>query len=290
MSKAKKSGGPGGSVQVAVRVRPYTAADGGDCRECVVVDHDEGTVKVKDQDGKRAERAFAYQTVFPTTAQQVDVFEKIGRPMVDTAIDGYNTTLFTYGQTSSGKTYTVQGLPGAGVKEGQEYDIEKHKGLAPRIAEYLFDLIERNMEDDTTLTVTVEMAYLEIYNEMVRDLLVPKGQQGPKELQIRGDNNKVWVEGLSWRKIMNAEQMIKFLLHGNTRRQVASTGMNEVSSRSHSIVQLKLVSKYDPPRHDKPDLESLLNIVDLAGSERQSKTQRQRGRPRRKVWPSTSRC
>eukprot|EP01060_Flectonema_neradi_P040894 TRINITY_DN9489_c0_g2_i2.p1 TRINITY_DN9489_c0_g2~~TRINITY_DN9489_c0_g2_i2.p1 ORF type:complete len:888 (+),score=216.88 TRINITY_DN9489_c0_g2_i2:271-2664(+) len=193
--------------------------------------------------------------------------------MVDTAMQGYNVTLFTYGQTGSGKTYTIQGLPGAGVRAGQDYDIERHKGLTPRIAEYLIENVTNLVDEDSTANTSVDMAFLEIYNEQVRDLLVPKIGGKANNLEVREDaKHKPYVEGLIWKKCITADQIIKHLLIGNERREVASTKMNEVSSRSHSIVMLRIKVAYDPPSASKPDTEALLYIVDLAGSERQDKT------------------
>eukprot|EP01064_Diplonema_japonicum_P011909 TRINITY_DN1936_c5_g1_i1.p1 TRINITY_DN1936_c5_g1~~TRINITY_DN1936_c5_g1_i1.p1 ORF type:complete len:888 (+),score=280.09 TRINITY_DN1936_c5_g1_i1:57-2720(+) len=267
--KKKKSGAD--SVQVAIRVRPHTFTDGGDNRDCLSIDDKYGEVCAKDPDGKRAEKTYAFDTVFPTTAEQKDVFDAIGAPMVDTVLDGYNTTLFTYGQTGSGKTYTIQGLPGAGVRMGQDYDIEKHKGLTPRIAEYLLEKVGEVIEEDSTANAMIEMAYLEIYNENVRDLLTPNGKS--ESLEVREDaKKKPFVQGLTWKKTINSEQILKHLLLGNTRRQTAATKMNEVSSRSHGLVSIRVKIKYDPPNVKKPDTEGLLYIVDLAGSERQDKT------------------
>eukprot|EP01063_Lacrimia_lanifica_P032888 TRINITY_DN5710_c0_g1_i1.p1 TRINITY_DN5710_c0_g1~~TRINITY_DN5710_c0_g1_i1.p1 ORF type:complete len:884 (+),score=396.15 TRINITY_DN5710_c0_g1_i1:78-2729(+) len=255
------------SVNVAIRVRPHTFTDGGDNRTCVTMD--EFGLTCKDPDGKKSDVEYAFDTIFPMTAEQRDVFEAVGVPMVDTLLDGFNVTLFTYGQTGSGKTYTIQGLPGAGVRKDQDYDIEKHKGLTPRVAEYLYQKMADIVEQDSSATTSLEMGYIEIYNECVRDLAVPKSP----DLQVREDTDrKPFVEGLKWNRCVTPEQVMKHLLAGNTRRQVAATKMNEVSSRSHSIVMLKVKIKYDPPSADKPDTEALLYIVDLAGSERQDKT------------------
>ena len=268
MSK-KKNNTPTDSVNVVIRVRPHTSTDGGDTRSAVKMDDEFGEIIVQDADGKKSERKYAFDTVFATSAEQVDVFNRVGQPMVDTALDGYNTTLFTYGQTGSGKTYTIQGLPGAGVRKDQAYDIDKHKGLTPRISEYLYERMTELVEEDSTINTSIEMGYLEIYNEQVRDLLMP----GSKELQVREDiNHKPYVEGLTFKKCISSEQVMKNLLVGNTRRQVAATKMNEVSSRSHSVVMIKIGVQHDPPNIKKPDTQSLLYIVDLAGSERQGKT------------------
>ena len=261
------------NVNVAIRVRPHTKTDGGDNRDCLTIDSEFGEIIAKDPDGRRGEKSFSFDTVFTTTAEQIDVFEKIGRPMVDTAMQGYNVTLFTYGQTGSGKTYTIQGLPGAGVRQGQDYDIEKHKGLTPRVAEYLIENVTNLVDEDSTANTSVDMAYLEIYNEQIRDLLVPKIGGKANNLEVREDaKHKPFVEGLSWKKCITCDQIIKHLLIGNERRETAATKMNEVSSRSHSIVMLRIKVTYDPPSASKPDTEALLYIVDLAGSERQDKT------------------
>eukprot|EP01059_Diplonema_ambulator_P030299 TRINITY_DN5139_c0_g1_i3.p1 TRINITY_DN5139_c0_g1~~TRINITY_DN5139_c0_g1_i3.p1 ORF type:complete len:881 (+),score=354.66 TRINITY_DN5139_c0_g1_i3:63-2705(+) len=266
-----KGGKKGGQdcVKVAIRVRPHTFTDGGDNRDCLNIDPKFGEIVAKDPDGKRTDKTYAFDTVFNTSADQKDVFEMIGQPMVDTVMDGYNVTLFTYGQTGSGKTYTIQGLPGAGVRQGQDYDVDKHRGLTPRIADYLYEKLEEAVEEDSSCSVSVDMSYFEIYNEVVRDLLRPD----TKVCEVKEDRNKKpFVDGVTWKKTINSEQIIKHLLIGNTRRHLAATTMNEVSSRSHGLVSIKVNIKYDPPNPKKPDTEALLYIVDLAGSERQDKT------------------
>ncbi|KAJ9466428.1 Kinesin heavy chain [Diplonema papillatum] len=266
-----KKKGNSDAVRVAIRVRPHTATDGGDNRTCMTMDSEHGQIICKDPDGKKIEKAYNFDTVFATTSEQKDIFECIGSPMVESALEGYNVTLFTYGQTGSGKTYTIQGLPGAGVRVGQDYDIEQHKGLTPRIAEYLFERVADMVDDEPALSCVIEMSYLEIYNESVRDLLVAKKDQ--TGLEVREDSKgKPYVEGLQWRKCLSTEKIMEHLLLGNTRRQVAATKMNEVSSRSHSIVMLRTKMTFDPPNPLKPDTEALLYIVDLAGSERIDKT------------------
>ena len=256
-------------VKVCVRARPHTATDGGDNRTAVTINDEFGELICKDPDGKKSNKSYSFDTVFAPTADQSDVFVKVGQPMVDECLDGYNVTLFTYGQTGSGKTYTIQGLPGAGVRKDQDYDIDKHKGLTPRVSEYLYEKMGEVCEEDSSANTSVEMGYIEIYNEKVGDLLV----QGSKDLAVREDaKGKPFVSGMTWKKCISSEQVMKHLLVGNTRRQVAATKMNEVSSRSHSIVVLKTKVGYDPPNPKKPDTESQLFIVDLAGSERQGKT------------------
>ena len=249
----------GTRVQVAVRIRPQNMSDMGDERVAVTrhaLDHNSVSV-----DDERRGRSFSYDCVF--TGGQEEVFDSIGRPMLDEVFKGFNVCLFAYGQTGSGKTYCMQG--------GAE---EATLGVIPRFVRELFAGAQRRVEEQGDLTVRVSMSYLEIYMERVRDLLVARARgHEPESLEIHEDpqTHKLYVRGLSVHPVLSLERVVELMAIGNANRQTAETRMNEFSSRSHSIVQLTVSQVHESL--EQRDLESTVALVDLAGSERQGKTE-----------------
>jgi kinesin family member 1 len=189
-------------------------------------------------------------------AGQDNLFGDLGKPLLDNAFKGYNNCIFAYGQTGSGKSYSMMGY-------GQEF------GVIPRICRDMFDRIEA--VQDKNLTCTVEVSYLEIYNERVRDLLNPstKGNLRVREHPSTGP----YVEDLAKLAVRSFAEIENLMDEGNKARTVAATNMNETSSRSHAVFTLTLTQK----RHDvetRMDTEKVakISLVDLAGSERATST------------------
>jgi hypothetical protein len=246
-------------VQVAVRVRP---PNHNDIDSDVVTTRDESDAKiVLVNDGKRG-RNFGFDNVFD--GAQESVYNAIGKPMLDEAYKGFNVCLFAYGQTGSGKTYSIQG---DGTADGD--------GVIPRFIRDLFHTAQSKVEDDGELTVKITMTFLEVYMERVRDLLAPRTRGvEPENLEIlesTARNKKVFVKGLGVHPVLGPERVTELLARGNANRQTAETKMNEVSSRSHSIVQFTISQLHESV--DRRDIESVVSLVDLAGSERQGKTE-----------------
>ncbi len=190
-------------------------------------------------------------------AGQDDLFSDLGRPLLENAFQGYNNCIFAYGQTGSGKSYSMMGYRG-------------ESGVIPRICQSLFDRIEEMQKDDD-LACTVEVSYLEIYNERVRDLLNPttKGNLKVRESPIIG----IYVEDLAKLVVRSFQEIESLMDEGNKARTVAATNMNETSSRSHAVFTLTLTQR----RHDREtnmDSEKVakISLVDLAGSERATST------------------
>lgn len=190
-------------------------------------------------------------------AGQSDLFCDLGSPLLDNAFGGYNNCIFAYGQTGSGKSYSMMGY-------GEE------AGVIPLICKEMFQRIA-TMQADPNLTCTVEVSYLEIYNERVRDLLNPsnKGNLKVREHPSTGP----YVEDLSKLVVRGFQEIENLMDEGNKARTVAATNMNETSSRSHAVFTLTLTQK----RHDAEttmDSEkvSRISLVDLAGSERATST------------------
>eukprot|EP00668_Euglena_longa_P029318 GGOE01036664.1.p1 GENE.GGOE01036664.1~~GGOE01036664.1.p1 ORF type:complete len:672 (-),score=199.84 GGOE01036664.1:138-2111(-) len=250
-------------VQVAVRLRPWTKADGPVHDICLVADGDFG-LKIMKPGTEKDEKRFYYDHVF--TAGQEEVYDCIGRPMLRDAAEGYNVTLFAYGQTGSGKTWSTIGPEGSPSNSTLA-------GILPRFCRDLLTWAERSLEVDATLSIKIALSMLEIYNEKVRDLLEKKKGSELAALEIHETKErKIFVEGLSLHTVTNYDRFLSLTQKGLAQRQVHETNMNETSSRSHCILQIYLTQTHDPPRADMKDVESVINIVDLAGSERQGKT------------------
>uniref|UniRef100_A0A8C9RQP3 Kinesin family member 13A n=1 Tax=Scleropages formosus TaxID=113540 RepID=A0A8C9RQP3_SCLFO len=185
------------------------------------------------------------------------VFKCLGEGILDNAFQGYNACIFAYGQTGSGKSFSMMG-------SGDQ------PGLIPRLCCSLFERVSKHGSD--TLSFKVEVSYMEIYNEKVRDLLDPKGSR--QSLKVR--EHKVlgpYVDGLSQLAVTNFEDIESLMSEGNKSRTVAATNMNEESSRSHAVFNIIVTQTlYDLQSGNSGEKVSKVSLVDLAGSERVSKT------------------
>lgn len=224
-----------------------------------------GDHKVRDNKAAlQAPRTFAFDKSYwsfdrndDNYAGQENLFEDLGKPLLDNAFGGYNNCIFAYGQTGSGKSYSMMGY-------GSE------SGVIPRICKDMFDRIDV-LQQDGNVNCRVEVSYLEIYNERVRDLLNPatKGNLKVREHPSTGP----YVEDLAKLVVRSFKEIENLMDEGNKARTVAATNMNETSSRSHAVFTLTLTQK----RHDvetKMDMEraAKISLVDLAGSERATST------------------
>uniref|UniRef100_A0AAX7UKT7 Kinesin family member 13Bb n=1 Tax=Astatotilapia calliptera TaxID=8154 RepID=A0AAX7UKT7_ASTCA len=190
-------------------------------------------------------------------AGQDVVFQCLGESLLDNAFMGYNACIFAYGQTGSGKSYTMMGS-------------SEQPGLIPRLCSSLFSRTEKEAREGESFTV--EVSYMEIYNEKVRDLLDPKGSR--QALRVR--EHKVlgpYVDGLSRLAVTSYEDIESLMSEGNKSRTVAATNMNEESSRSHAVFNIILThTLMDLRSGTSGEKVSKLSLVDLAGSERAAKT------------------
>ncbi len=182
--------------------------------------------------------------------------------LVSSVLEGFNGTIFAYGQTGCGKTFTMEGL-----KEPNEM-----RGMIPKAFDHIFRQIGLN--DQPEKQFLVQAAYIEIYNEDVRDLL---GDDHTTALQLKEDPDRgVYIKGLKQTLVDSVDKINDLMAEGNTKRTVGATLMNAGSSRSHSIFMVRIeTSEPDPNAKEEGDVKikaGKLNLVDLAGSERQSKT------------------
>ncbi|XP_056236709.1 kinesin-like protein KIF13A isoform X1 [Seriola aureovittata] len=257
-------------VKVAVRVRPMNRREIELNTKCVVDMEDNQTVlhpppsNAKGENRKQP-KVFAFDHCFwsmdesnvPKYAGQEVVFKCLGEGILENAFQGYNACIFAYGQTGSGKSFSMMG-------NGEQ------PGLIPRLCCSLFERVHR--EENEAHTFKVEVSYMEIYNEKVRDLLDPKGSR--QSLKVR--EHKVlgpYVDGLSQLAVTSFEDIEVLMSEGNKSRTVAATNMNEESSRSHAVFSIIVTQTlYDLQSGNSGEKVSKLSLVDLAGSERVSKT------------------
>ncbi|TRZ03733.1 hypothetical protein DNTS_009734, partial [Danionella cerebrum] len=191
-------------------------------------------------------------------ASQNQVYNDIGKEMLQHAFEGYNVCIFAYGQTGAGKSYTMMGKQ----EEGQE-------GIIPQLCEDLFEKINDNNNEE--MSYSVEVAYMEIYCERVRDLLNPKnkGNLRVREHPLLGP----YVEDLSKLAVTSYTDIADLMDAGNKARTVAATNMNETSSRSHAVFTIVFTQrKYDSETDLSTEKVSKISLVDLAGSERADST------------------
>ncbi|KAI5612221.1 kinesin-like protein KIF1B isoform X4, partial [Silurus asotus] len=256
----------GASVKVAVRVRPFNSRETSKESKCIIQMQGNSTTILNPKNPKEAPKSFSFDYSYwsHTTpedscfASQSQVYNDIGREMLQHAFEGYNVCIFAYGQTGAGKSYTMMGKQ----EEGQE-------GIIPQLCEDLFEKINDNNNDD--ISYSVEVAYMEIYCERVRDLLNPKnkGNLRVREHPLLGP----YVEDLSKLAVTSYTDIADLMDAGNKARTVAATNMNETSSRSHAVFTIVFTQR----RHDcETDLStekvSKISLVDLAGSERADST------------------
>lgn len=196
-------------------------------------------------------------------ASQKDVFENIGKPLLDNAFRGYNACLFAYGQTGSGKSYSMMG-----DNTGEAIDIDNNAGVTPRFCKELFKRIASL--DAPNSSASVEVSYFEIYNEKIHDLLSTSATTRREALKVR--EHPVWgpyIVDLSVHPVASYKELRACLLTGNKNRATAATAMNEKSSRSHSIFTIE-VSLAEGGAEGDVCRRSKVSLVDLAGSERLS--------------------
>ena len=198
---------------------------------------------------------FVFDRVFDRGASQEEVFDRIAKNAVDWVCQGYNSTIFAYGNTSSGKSFTMF---------GHESGNEKMKGIIPRACQLLFKNINNNPQ---TEDANLRVSFLEIYRETIRDLIK---NSASGDLKLRQNPSKgVYVEGLREKFVESAEEIMETIREGMIQRTVAQTSLNSVSSRSHAVLTLHLTQKMK----DGSEINSKLNLIDLAGSENVGKSE-----------------
>ncbi|KAI4754526.1 kinesin-domain-containing protein [Aureobasidium sp. EXF-12344] len=240
------------SIKVVARFRPQNKVELASGGTPIVQFESPDTCNVQSRDGGGG--AFTFDRVFDMACRQSDVFDFSIRPTVDDILNGYNGTVFAYGQTGAGKSYTMM---------GSDIGSNDHKGVIPRITEQIFASI---MASESNIEYTVRVSYMEIYMERIRDLLVPQNDNLP----IHEEKNRgVYVKGLMEVYVSSVDEVYQILERGGMSRAVAATNMNQESSRSHSIFVITVGQKNVETGSVK---SGQLFLVDLAGSEKVGKT------------------
>ncbi|KAF1883039.1 hypothetical protein Lal_00003221 [Lupinus albus] len=243
-------------ICVAIRVRPSTSEDSVNGTFWKI---EENRISLHKTHGSPLSTSFyAFDHIFDESSTNASVYNLLTEDIIHAALDGFNGTAFAYGQTSSGKTFTMNGS-------------ETDPGVIPRAVTDVFSKIER-MSDREFL---IRVSYMEIYNEEINDLLAVENQK----LQIHENLERgVYVAGLREEIVNNAEQVLNLINAGEVNRHFGETNMNVRSSRSHTIFRMVIESKgKDSDSSDDASIRdivrvSVLNLVDLAGSERIAKT------------------
>ncbi|XP_066565237.1 kinesin-like protein KIF1A isoform X3 [Amia ocellicauda] len=256
----------GASVKVAVRVRPFNSREISRDSKCIIQMSGNTTTIINPKQPKENKSFnFDYSYWSHTSpedinyASQVQVYRDIGEEMLHHAFEGYNVCIFAYGQTGAGKSYTMMGK--------QEKD---QMGIIPLLCEDLFSRIN-DSNNDNGMSYSVEVSYMEIYCERVRDLLNPKnkGNLRVREHPLMGP----YVEDLSKLAVTSYNDIQDLMDSGNKARTVAATNMNETSSRSHAVFNIIFTQKRrDADTDNTSEKVSKISLVDLAGSERADST------------------
>ncbi|XP_057372757.1 uncharacterized protein LOC130693602 [Daphnia carinata] len=239
-------------IQVAVRVRPVLFQKKDvevhwACEQGMVFQIEPGTKK-------RIGNPYLFDQVFGTETQNYKIFTALVQPLIDSAMNGFNVTVLAYGQTASGKTYTMMGS-------------QKELGIVQLAVNRIFTLIEQNPERAFLL----RCSYIEIYNESISDLLSSSHQKLKVQELAEGH---VVVHNLIETNVNTPDAVLKLMQQGNKQRKVGGTSMNERSSRSHTIFRIIVESlpRDEADRSDAAVIVSHINLVDLAGSEKASQT------------------
>ncbi|KAF1323440.1 Kinesin-like protein, partial [Globisporangium splendens] len=263
------------NVKVAVRCRPMSSREMQIGAQSIVRVSDGTTIVIQataidenssigelsaaSSDHNSTRKQFTFDHAYGSDSVQSQVYDDIVRPTVEKALQGYNGTIFTYGQTGSGKTHTMMG-------SGDDH------GIIPLMNLDIFERVDAAQRADPVFKFLVTVSFLEIYNEVIKDLLDPSD----KVLKIREHPDMgIYVEQLAELIVKDAHEVARLLQQGNKVCQVAAAQMNERSSRSHSCFTIKIASKRQEvisSVQKEIAMNAKINLVDLAGSERASKT------------------
>ena len=251
---------------VHLRIRPLSEDDiarYGQNSSVEYTDDSRGIVTLRKDYEKKT---FNFDSVFDGNSRQDEIFNRVAHPVVSSVIEGYNGTIFSYGQTGTGKTFTMIGAGG------------ESQGIIPKSAQYIFN----HIQNCTTHGFTVKVGFLQIYMEMLQDLLNPNAE---KQIRIREDPEEgVYLSGITWTPVTSTKNCMDLMYQGDKNRNTAFTSMNSHSSRSHAVYMIRVEKRVKhsieqleelEKKGEKPDqsmTKSVLYLVDLAGSERVSKS------------------
>ncbi|KAL4198691.1 hypothetical protein AMTRI_Chr03g141330 [Amborella trichopoda] len=264
------------NVQVVLRCRPLSEDE---LRLNIpkVISCNEQRREVTVVQSNRVDRTFTFDKVFGPKSQQRAIYDHAITPMVNEVLEGFNCTIFAYGQTGTGKTYTMEG--GAKAKGGE---LPVESGVIPRAVRQIFDTLEAQKAD-----YSMKITFLELYNEEITDLLAP--EEYPRSLEdksrksislMEDGKGGVVVRGLEEEVVYSANEIYNLLERGSAKRRTAETLLNKHSSRSHSIFSITVNVKEASLGDEELIKCGKLNLVDLAGSENISRSGAREGRAR----------
>ncbi|KAF0898400.1 hypothetical protein E2562_007241 [Oryza meyeriana var. granulata] len=272
------------NVQVLLRCRPFNDDELRSNAPQVVTcnDFQREVAVTQTIAGKQIDRVFTFDKVFGPTAKQRDLYDQAIIPIVNEVLEGFNCTIFAYGQTGTGKTYTMEGECRR-AKSGPKGQLPADAGVIPRAVKQIFDTLESQNTE-----YSVKVTFLELYNEEITDLLAPEEiskaaleerQKKPLPLMEDGKGG-VLVRGLEEEIVTNASEIFSLLERGSAKRRTAETLLNKQSSRSHSLFSITIHIKEATPEGEELIKCGKLNLVDLAGSENISRSGAREGRAR----------
>ncbi|KAK6788099.1 hypothetical protein RDI58_016624 [Solanum bulbocastanum] len=269
----------GVNVQVIVRCRPLSE-DEMRSNTPAVISCNEGRREISAMQNianKQIDKTFVFDKVYGPTSKQKDLYDSAICPIVFEVLEGYNCTVFAYGQTGTGKTYTMEG---GGRKKNGEFPSDA--GVIPRAIKQIFDILEAQSAE-----YSVKVTFLELYNEEISDLLATEectkftDDKSKKPLALMEDGKGgVFVRGLEEELVSSANEIYNILEKGSAKRRTAETLLNKQSSRSHSIFSITIHIKEYTPEGEEMIKCGKLNLVDLAGSENISRSGAREGRAR----------
>ncbi|CAD8097559.1 unnamed protein product [Paramecium sonneborni] len=250
------------NILVAIRVRPLNQKERSvsefetirilDGKMIVLMDPESEREDDLLRKNRLKETNFAFDFVFDQWTPQQKIYENTTEFLLEGVLEGFNTTVFCYGATGSGKTFTMIGT-------------QQETGLMPRALQSLFNYSESDRFKDTQFKVS----YVEIYNENIRDLLTSED----KNLEIREDkNNGIQISGVIEIDVKTVNEVLSLLKVGNRNRSKEATDANKESSRSHAILQIQVECKDKAAGLQEQIIQSKFSLVDLAGSERAANT------------------
>ncbi|XP_066144490.1 osmotic avoidance abnormal protein 3-like isoform X5 [Euwallacea fornicatus] len=248
------------NVRVIVRCRPMNKRETDTNCKCVVKIQNPVVETWDPGEGPAYPKTFTFDSTYDQNSNTEAIYNDICYPLVESVLEGYNATIFVYGQTGCGKSFTMEGIKGPDFSQ---------KGVISRAFEHAFEAISVT----SGVKYLAMVSYLEIYNEQIRDLLVPNdklatnGSLSLKETPTEG----VTVPGLALHPVHNAQEAEFYLNMGSKNRMIGATLMNQNSSRSHSIFTIS-IEQLNNVNNNQSIRKGKLNLVDLAGSERQTKT------------------
>ncbi|CAK59575.1 unnamed protein product (macronuclear) [Paramecium tetraurelia] len=249
---------PAECVKVIVRMRPFNQREKENgSKPCVIVYEDTNTVELRNTQDNDV-KSYTYDYVFGAETPQLSIYQKTAFNLVESVADGYNGTIFAYGQTGCGKTFTMIGDPSN----------ETMKGIIPRTFDQIISIINNN--SDTNKKFLLRCSYIEIYNEEIHDLLSKDVKQ---KYELKEGQQGVFIKDLNIAVVRTTQEMDRYMQLGTQNRSVGATAMNKESSRSHCIFTVYIECSVTDPKGNERITAGKLNLVDLAGSERQSKTQ-----------------